>query len=82
MEMFFSYFSNFKLQDGNIPSGNYINKLKYQISFKLREEYLLDLFTGEFYKAVSDRWKVVMHKLYGKINCMQCEIEFIDDITL
>ena len=82
IEMFFSFLSRYRNKDGNIPSAHRLKRIKSSISCKLKEKHSLDLFTGEFHKEITDRWKDINSELYDKFNCTQCRLEFIDDITL
>ena len=82
IEMFFRFLSRYRNKDGNIPSAHRLKRIKSSISCKLKEKHSLDLFTGEFHKEITDRWKGINSELYDKFNCTQCRLEFIDDITL
>ena len=82
IDMFFSFLSRYRNKDGNIPSVHRLKRIKSSISCKLKEKHSLDLFTGEFHKEITDRWKDINSELYDKFNCTQCRLEFIDDITL
>ena len=74
-EMFFGYFSSFRNQHGNIPSVRCIKKIKDSIRLRLKEDHQLDVSSSEFYPEFSERWKVVMSVLYGKLSCMKCGLE-------
>ena len=82
-ELFFAYFSNFRNQNGEIPSIYYIIKLKRSIKSALNEEFGLDLSSKELFPDFKSRWQTVIYRLYNTDkSCKQCDIEFTDTSDL
>ena len=82
-ELFFGYFSNFRNQNGDIPSINYITKLRDSIKLTLANDYNLELSNREYFPEYYNRWQIVMSELYGiDKSCKRCKIQFNDSTDL
>ena len=78
--LFFGYFSNFRNQNGEIPSFSYISKLRSTINSELITQFKLDLSIKEQFQ---NKWQRVISVLYNTDkSCQQCKIEFTDSSDL
>ena len=79
-ELFFDFFSNFRNQNGEIPSISYLSKLRSTMNSELITQFRLDLSKKEHFQS---RWQRVISGLYPTDkSCKQCKIEFTDTSDL
>ena len=81
LEMFFGFFSTYKLKDGKQPSKNYLNKLRSSINSAMIEEYQIDLQNKERCPDFNERWMDILSRINDLI-CKKCEIEFTERTDL
>ena len=77
----FDFFSNFRTQDGKIPSLNYVTTLRSSINNQLIEEHNLDLTNSESFPEFHQRWREIASQFKG-MECKECGKEFSDTRTL
>ena len=79
--LLFDFFSNFRTQDGKLPSLNYVTKLRSSINNQLIEEHKLDLTNRESFPEFHHEWRKIASQFKG-MECKQCGKEFSDTRTL
>ena len=76
-EMFFGFFSTFRLKDGKLPSRAYIGKLRSSVLCSMIEEYKTDLQNKEHCPEFNKRWNDILSCLNNLV-CRECGIEFTE----
>ena len=79
--LLFDFFSNFRTQDGKIPSLNYVSTIRSSINNQLIEEHNLDLTNRESFPEFHRRWREIASQFKG-MECKECGKEFSDTRTL
>jgi hypothetical protein len=65
-ELFFGYFTSYRLKDGKQPTPGYLLKLRSSVVLSLISEYRLDLSRRDTCPDYTDRWRAILVELGWK----------------